>query len=596
MKATLSRATANVCLIAGLAAIPLTAAKSGFERMSAREAQRELAGLTQQESTAAMYIWSDKYVYRPGEQLTLRGTLKPNDDLFPYTMVAYIVNNQTGVKTFLPCATEAPCDITGAKFEDGFRISKLPALNKQVLVGSGGLMSSSPLTIPSDLGMHTIVVEMRDYTGTRIMKSAYQKIGVVDGEVSVSGDISTNTTWSNTKLYRLTGITFVKGNSTLTIEPGTFVIGNPGTTPPTALVITRGSRISAEGTRSRPIIMTSSRPFGERAPQDWGGLILLGAATINTPGGTESVEGLPPTADTNYGGTDDNSNCGSLKYVRVEFAGAPFQPNQEVNSFTWGGCGLGTKSEFLQAHYGFDDSFEWFGGNIEAKYLVATYGRDDAFDWQNGTRLKLQFGLAYGNDDLSNMGIEADNNANDNSLSPVANGDVQNVTFVGAGARGADETNVAAVFLRRGTRATLNNIIAMNWANFALRVVDSLTLANLTDGNIKANGFLMWDNGTLNSRPNTIEGQVEAGAVAFANGTSGQGKQFVVADPMLTRPFERSDPDFRPRIGSPVFRPGWVKPAASSFFDQSVNYIGAFGDVNWAEEWTTFLQEQDIKP
>jgi len=341
--------------------------------------------------------------------------------------------------------------------------------------------------------------------------------------------------------------------------------------------------------------MTSSRPFGERNAQDWGGLIMLGRARINIPGGSEGIEGLPRSEDTTYGGEDDNHNCGSLKYVRVEFAGAPFQPNQEVNSFTWGGCGLQTKSEFLQSHYGFDDAFEWFGGNQEAKYLVATYGRDDAFDWQSGTRLKMQFGVAYGNDDLTNMGIEADNYDRDNTAQPFSNGEVQNVTFVGAGQRGADETNVAAVFLRRGTKATINNVVAMNWANFGLRVVDAQTLTHLGNGEIKMNGFLLWNNGVLNNRENTIAGQVEANSVGFANGTSGQGRQFLVADPMLRRPLERSDPDFRPMTGSPVFRPNWIKPAGG-FWDQSVNYIGAFGSVNWAEEWTTFLQEQDIKP
>jgi hypothetical protein len=568
---------------------------AGLRNVSRADAERALDGLEQTYSPAAMWIWSDKYVYRAGEQLTLRWTLKPNNDLFPYSFVCYRVNNQTGARTFYPSGTAEATDIFGQTIAQGFRIFQLGEAIKQTLLGPGGAIGGV-ITIPNELGMHTIVVEMRDFTGTRVVKSAYQKIGVVDGEVSVSGDITSNTTWVNTRLYRIAGLTFVK-NATLTIEPGTFVIGNPGTQPPTAILITRSGRIVAEGTRTSPIIMTSSRAFGERAPQDWGGLVMLGRARANIPGGEEGIEGLPRTEDTTYGGTDDTHDCGSLRYVRIEFAGVPFQPNQEINSFTWGGCGSRSKAEFLQAHYGFDDAFEWFGGTVDAKYLVATYGRDDAIDWQLGWRGRVQHAVVVGNDDLTNMGIEADNLQNQELAEPISDGRIWNVTFVGAGNRGADETNASAIFLRRGTRADINNVIALAWSNFGLRVVDAGTLANLANGNIKMNGVLLWNNGALVNppRPNTLDGQVEAGSLEFARGNSGQGRQFLVIDPRLRRPFERSNPDFRPLPGSPVFRANWIRPPADGFFDQWATYIGAFGDYDWTEEWTNFLQEEDIK-
>ncbi len=569
---------------------------AGLRTLHRADAERMLDGLEQTYSPAALWIWSDRYVYRAGEQATVRWTIKPNDDLFPYTFVCYRVNNQTGARTFYPGGTADATDIFGQTIAQGFRILQLGEVNKQTLLGAGGAAGGA-IAMPSELGMHTIVVEMRDFTGTRVVKAAYQKIGVVDGEIQVSGDITANTTWVRTKVYRIAGLTFVKNNATLTIEPGTFVIGNPGTQPPTAIMITRSGRIVAKGTRTSPIIMTSSRPFGERAPQDWGGLVMLGRARANIPGGEEGIEGLPRTEDTTYGGTDDTHNCGSLRYVRIEFAGVPFQPNQEINSFTWGGCGSDSKAEYLQAHYGFDDAFEWFGGTISAKYLVASYGRDDAFDWQLGWRGRLQHALAVGNDDLTNMGIEADNLQNQELAEPISNGQIWNVTFVGGGNRGADETNTSAIFLRRGTRADINNVIALGWSNLGVRVVDAGTVANLANGNIKMNGVLLWNNGSLvtPARPNTIAGQVEAGSLAFANGTSGQGRQFEVIDPRLRRPLERSNPDFRPLPGSPVFRANWIRPPADGFFDQWANYIGAFGDVDWTEEWTNFIQEQDIK-
>jgi hypothetical protein len=38
-----------------------------------------------------------------------------------------------------------------------------------------------------------------------------------------------------------------------------------------------------------------------------------------------------------------------------------------------------------------------------------------------------------------------------------------------------------------------------------------------------------------------------------------------------------------------------VQPPDDGFFDQWATWIGAFGDLNWTEEWTNFLQEQDLQ-
>ena len=104
-----------------------------FATVDAGVAEREVSGQTTLSSSAAMWIWADKNVYRPGEQLTVRGTLKPNNDLYPYTLVAYRQNNQTGQKFFLPGGASEPTDIFGNTLEQGFRITRLPELNKQVL-------------------------------------------------------------------------------------------------------------------------------------------------------------------------------------------------------------------------------------------------------------------------------------------------------------------------------------------------------------------------------------------------------------------------------------------------------------------------------
>jgi hypothetical protein len=125
-----------------------------------------------------MWIWSDKYVYQPGQPLTLRWTVKPNGDLIPYTIVAYRQNNQTGEKFYLPNGTTEATDIFGRTVAQGFDIVRLQEANKSVLIGNGGMFPT--MTIPNELGMHTMVVELREYTGGRVVKAAYWKIGVVD--------------------------------------------------------------------------------------------------------------------------------------------------------------------------------------------------------------------------------------------------------------------------------------------------------------------------------------------------------------------------------------------------------------------------------
>lgn len=560
---------------------------SSFRSVSAEQAEREVGALAHTDTQAAMWVWTDKYIYQPGEQLTVRWTVKPNNDLFPYTIVAYRQNNQTGAKMYLPGNSPEVTDIFRNTLQQGFLITRVPEASKQTLF--------SNIAAPNEPGMHTIVVQFRDYTGTRILKSAYFKFGVVTAIENLPNNINENRTLTNDKAYRIQGIVSVRNKATLTIEPGTFLIGMPGSQPPSVLLITTEGKIQAKGTRSRPIIMTSSQPFGQRQRGDWGGLILLGDAPINDPGGELSIEGLPELPETRYGGNDPNHDCGVLEYVRVEFAGALLRPNEETNSFTWGGCGKKTKSEYLQAHYGLDDSFEWFGGNNDAKYLVGTYGADDYVDVQIGYTGRVQHVFVMANDDLSNRGIEADNYERDFAARPLGKLQIWNATFIGGGNRGFDETDASCLFFRRGTGGITNNIICYNWVTrgFGGANFDSI-LPNIQSGDFTANGILMWDNGKESNRPNTLEGQVADAFLPFARGDQGQGRNFVVANPMLRRPLERSDPDPRPATGSPVFRANWVQPPDDGFFDQWATYIGAFGEVNWTEEWTMLIQEQDL--
>ena len=551
--------------------------------------EKAAIGYGSPEQKIAMWIWSDKYVYRPGEQLTVKWTVKTNGDLYPYTTYTYRQNNQTGAKIYLPSGTAAVPDVQPAPMKDAAKATL------------------AHVTVPDEPGMHTLAVQLRDYTGTRVLKVAYMKISVATEQVRVTGAITANTTWVNTKSYLLNGVVTVKNGATLTIEPGTVVEGAPGSAPPSALIVTREGKLVAEGSKSRPIIMTSAQKVGERKRGDWGGLVMLGKAPTNVAANTNAnsntagtfyIEGLNATDDGLYGGSDANHSCGSLAYVRVEFAGTILSPNNELNSFTFGGCGKGTSAHHLQASYGLDDSFEWFGGTMDAKYLIGGLSADDYVDFQLGWTGRIQYGIFYQSpDSKGNRGIEGDNSEYNNAATPVSNPTMYNLTFIGSGAAGFDETNSPGIFLRRGARATINNVTVTNFFSAAVEFTDATTQAQMDAGNIVMDGFLAWDNNKGANGANTIAGQIpNAPTQGFALGTRAAGKaaNFLVADPAMVRPFEYSDPNFRARFGSPIFRVGWVSAPDDGFFDQTATFIGGIGDEDWTEEWTNFLVETDL--
>ena len=603
-------------LILGLLSAVVVSARS-LTPMTRAEAERlaKLDSATRSyngpPSKLSMWIWSEKYTYSPGENLTLKWTVKTNGDLYPYTVFVYRQDNQTGKKTYFP-GGEDVTDIFGNTTAQGFRPAQMADAAKAVLIGDGGIFAAA--SMPGDLGMHTFVVQLRDYTGTRPLKTSYMKVGVVKGAADLTGDITADRTLTNDTRWNLKGGVSVKNGATLTIEPGTFIFGQPGT-PPSLLLITQNGKIMAKGTKARPIVMTSSQPFGQRNRGDWAGLVLLGKAPINVgansggntnEAGTFYIEGLNTSPDGLYGGTDANSSCGALEYVRVEYSGFILSPNNEINSFTWGGCGKGTVANHLQAIYGLDDTFEWFGGTMDAKYLVGGLNRDDYLDYQLGYTGRIQYLIGYQSPDFfGNRGIEGDNSEYSSSATPYSNPTVYNATFIGPGVTGFDESNAPGIFLRRGSRGSFNNMVVTNFNSACLEVGGpgdsdpAATQAQVDAGNVTMNGVLCYNNNLGTMAPNTLEGQIShAASLSFAKGekAGGTGKNFISADPLLSRPFEYSDPDFSALFGSPIFRAGWVQPPDDGFFEQSAQFLGAMGDEDWTEEWTCFLLDSDIAP
>jgi hypothetical protein len=572
-------------------------------------------------SPASMFIWTDKVVYQPGDAITLRWTARANGDTAPYTCVIYRQNNTTGVKSYFKLSgapSTTPSDIFGKSEEDGFTQVILGDVTKSVVIGNGGWLQAS-YAAPNELGMHTFAVELRNATGTRIVKTAYVKFNVVSGFQTISGDISTDRTLDNTIGYKLSGIVTIKNDATLTIPPGTLIQGLPGTSPPSVLLVGVNGKIMAKGTRSRPIIFTSNQPVGQRRPSDWGGVVSIGKAPINVEGGVADVEGIAPGSDTTYGGTDPNHNCGTLEYVRVEFGGIALAPNSEINNFTWAGCGKDTVADHLQSRYGYDDAFEWFGGTMDAKYLAGEIGRDDFLDSQLGFVGRVQHGVMVSyTDQPGNRGIELDDSEFDDKAVPLNKPQIYNVTFVGAGnalTSGVDEPDSAGIYIRRGGAGTFNNLLILNWVVNGISIRNNsgstATTDSITRGDLTMDGIMLWDNGKASGRANTLDGQAadfgvsgQSGFISnqvardFLHGTIGSARNILVADPMLRRPLIGPSviPDFLPTLNSPVFRANWVQPPDDGFFDQWARWNGGFGFEDWTEEWTYWALEDDLTP
>jgi PKD repeat protein len=301
---------------------------------------------------------------------------------------------------------------------------------------------------------------------------------------TVSADVTTNTTWSGVIL--LQNKIYVKNNATLTIAPGTIIRGDKVTQG--SLIVTRGAKLNAQGTVSQPIVFTSNEPVGNRNEGDWGGIVLLGLARNNQPGGVANIEGIVPTTDTQYGGAFDNDNSGTIKYVRIEFAGIALEPNKEINGITFGSVGSATTVDYVQVSHSGDDSFEWFGGTVNCKHIIAYRGLDDDFDTDFGYRGKVQFALSIRDKDVSDApgdsnAFECDNDAAGSAATPKTRPIFSNVTLVGPKGNGTIALPVGEKFekafrLRRNSAVSVLNSLVTGWEK-GLSIEGAPVVANL---------------------------------------------------------------------------------------------------------------------
>ncbi len=542
-------------------------------------------------------IWTDAVVYTGGT-VSLWANIDPNGNSAPRVIFLYLKNQNTGEVRYidgsglLAPGTVRALNGTGPTT---FTATDITPVERLVVLGTGGLAPALQVAnLPT--AHYQLVLDLREGSGQRTVSAAWFNFSVVEQVVPVTAPITANTTWTSNRAYLLDDYAlFVQDGATLTIEPGTFVLG---TGENSAFVVAQGGKLVAKGTPARPIIMTSAKAVGERERGDWGGLILNGRAPINVPGGQAEGEG-----DTGiYGGDNPADSSGELSYLRVEFAGIEFSPDNELNGIAFQGTGSGTRVDHIQVHFNKDDGIEFFGGTTNAKYVLLTGIGDDGIDWTEGWTGKLQFVCAQQRADDADRGIEADGNAKNNDVQPYSNPQLYNITLIGDPSPALGTDSGIGVMLREGTAGTLRNLVVTGFKRQAVNIDKPATVDRINAGLLTFSHSLFWGNCT--NPPANGDCTGPNGADQFALDTqdnpplagfstrswvTGQSTNRMV-NPLLRNPFGVV-PDFRPALNSPALDQNLIRiPPDDGFFSTDVDFAGCMSPVyDWTRGWTTFV-------
>lgn len=414
--------------------------------------------------------------------------------------------------------------------------------------------------------------------------------------IQVTGPITGKVAWARANEYVLNKFVHVLDGAELHIEAGTVVRGKPGMDADTsALIICRGAKIFAEGTPTQPIIFTAEAD-DLSDPEDldlyerglWGGVVLMGKAVLNTTVDAagnaaspkyEVYEGISDLEINGqrvhrFGGNDDNDSSGVMRYVSIRHGGVAFAPNKEINGLSLCGVGRGTTLEFIEV-YGFaDDGFEFFGGTVNTKHLVSAFNDDDAFDIDMGYRGKNQFWFALQEAGKKDSGGEWNGEPNEanSGAAPIANYQVWNATFIGAGATSSGNNGLT---VRVYAAPEVYNSILTGFGGVGLRITDDKAGQYVTSGLMKfrENFWFGFKDAAAGDR-----------AAVFFDTPAFNNQQ---VDPQL-RGISRSangglDP--RPQPASPALTPSSLVPPCDGYLEQ-VTYRGAFGQGNWLSDWT----------
>ncbi len=427
----------------------------------------------------------------------------------------------------------------------------------------------------------------------------------------LEGRITANRTLKAAYTYKLRGLVYVTSGAILTIEPGTKIVGENGKNG--GLIITRSSKIIADGTADKPIVFTSEAATPKRG--DWAGVVLLGNAPTNSSfngtagvgeieGGINNSDGLGLYGTPATQAQNPADNSGILRYVRIEYAGYAFLPDKEINGLTFGGVGNQTVVDYVQVSYANDDSFEWFGGTVNCKHLISFRTLDDDFDTDNGFSGQVQFGISLRDSSVADISkseaFESDNDANGSVLTPQTSAVFSNMTVMGPKATLTNTGNSLFSWgaqIRRNSSLSILNSIIMGYPNGLY--IDA-TKGNPTDANIP--GALLVQNTIIAGCPTPVlygasstapTGASTASITTWFN-TAAYGNSILAnnTDAGLTAPFNYTAPDFNPSAAGVPAATGatFTNAKLNNSFFTPVTYKGAcaVGDT-WWKTWTKYM-------
>lgn len=424
-------------------------------------------------------------------------------------------------------------------------------------------------------------------------------------------DISPGNPYSMTSnnIYLLDGFVFVEQGSILNIEAGTVIKGKAVPTTgdnASALIISQGGQIFAEGTANNPIIFTAEAD-DVNDPDDltysdrglWGGVLILGRASVNTTSGTGQIEGIPSTEPRGlYGGgstPDDDENSGVLLYVSIRHGGAEIGSGNEINGLTLGGVGRGTTIEYVEVYANVDDSFEWFGGTVNTRYLVSAFPGDDSFDYDEGWTANNQFWFAIHDpfEGGGRMGEHDGGTVPEDGL-PFAIPVIYNVTYIGAGSTENPQGDGAESIIFRDNAGGkyYNSIITEYNGGNGGRILTVEDLGSgadsrerLEQGDLVLSNNIWWNFGAGSDIEDLIPQEF------VRNYITNPANNNQVVDPQLNSISREPDGnlDPRPNISGPAGS-GAIAPNDPYFI--TTEYYGAFNpDASlWTNGWTALQQ------